>query len=798
MRPPFSLTAAVLAAALTGGTALAQGIDPANRPVAEVRITGLDEVPEQLVRNQIRTRPGDPYDAETVQDDIVRITHLGRFGGVTASVTPQDDGSVTLTYQLQEQPLLTDVRIAGNKEVSRRKLLERVLLRAGDPVDPFLIDQAKQQLLDAYHSRGYFVADISVDEQALEDRRELVFQIREGPKVRIRGITFEGNERYSRDELRSRIDSRARTTPLLFWKDNKLDRDQLELDAASIRQFYQERGYLDAQVGREIQLAPNQKDAVVNFVISEGPQYRVGTVRVEFEGEAPGVTPGASGRKFQEEQVRRTVPLVAGGVYSAERVRDSVEAVQNLYGRLGYIDTRADVVRLFDEDEPVVDVVLQVTQGEPSTVGKVIITGNDLTKNNVILREVRGMNPGRRFDRTGIDYTRTRLQQSPLFEDATISVLDPNEDDGTRDVLIEVKEQRTGSVSFGAAVSSDAGILGAIDYTQKNFDITDTPDSFGEFITGRAFRGAGQTFNISLQPGTEVSRYAVSFREPYLLESDYSLNSSLAYFTRARQDYDEARGQGSLGFGRRFGDVWAANVTGRGEYVNIHDIEDDAPVDVFDVEGDSILTEIAFTLTRSTVDSIIEPSRGSKLSLSLGRAGLLGGDYDFTRVSAGYDKFWTLSRDFLDRPSVLWFRIEAGHIIEADEAPVFERYYAGGHSSFRGFAFRGVGPVGIRNDTGELGDDPVGGDWILLSTIQYEVPLVDQYLRGVVFTDMGTVTETIGSGFDDWRVSVGTGIRVRIPFLGSAPLGLDFAIPLLKQDTDDVRLISFNLSLPLR
>ncbi|HEX7010777.1 MAG TPA: BamA/TamA family outer membrane protein, partial [Phycisphaeraceae bacterium] len=146
----------------------------------------------------------------------------------------------------------------------------------------------------------------------------------------------------------------------------------------------------------------------------------------------------------------------------------------------------------------------------------------------------------------------------------------------------------------------------------------------------------------------------------------------------------------------------------------------------------------------------------------------------------------------------------SGDEYEISDVPLYERFYAGGHRSFRGFEYRGVGPRGIRADTGELGDDPVGGDWLLLTGLEYQFPLLGRpnpgehtgLLNGVVFTDMGTVQDDVG--LDEWRVSVGAGLRLKIPFLGQAPFALDFAIPLLRQDGDEEQFFSFDLALPLR
>jgi outer membrane protein insertion porin family len=204
---------------------------------------------------------------------------------------------------------------------------------------------------------------------------------------------------------------------------------------------------------------------------------------------------------------------------------------------------------------------------------------------------------------------------------------------------------------------------------------------------------------------------------------------------------------------------------------------------------------LEFNVRRSTTDSNFEPSRGSRIDLGLEQVGLLGGDYDFTRVSAGITKFWTVDEDFLNRKTVVMASVQTAYILQDDEAPIFERFFAGGRS-FRGFQFRGVGPRGIVASTGEVSDEAAGGQFSLLTTLQYEFPLVDQYLRGVVFTDQGTVSEDIG--LDEWRVTVGTGLRMKIPFLSQAPFAVDLAIPVLEEDGDEEELISFTLDIPFR
>lgn len=756
----------------------AQGIDLTDRPVAQVHVEGLERVPLQLVLNQLRLTAGSAYKPKVVQDDIVRVTHLGRFSSVKAAVDPQPDGSVVVTYVVIEQPLISDVQVTGNKAISDEELLSLVLLRPGDPIDPYLIDRAVKQIHAAYERAGYFATDVSYDKDQLGQANELVIKVREGPKIRIRRITFEGNRVFMDKQIRSKIGSK---TYVAILRPGVLSRSQLDADVTALRSFYHDRGYLDAQVGRRIEISPDQKDAAVTFFVEEGRQYTVGDIAIE------------GNRVFGSVQILETLPLNVGDVFTADRQRRSQRALLDLYGRLGYIETRVQIDRLFRPRRPVVDLVVRIDEGQPYRVGTVSVRGNQLTQDRVIYRGVRGMQPGRRFDRTGIEQTEQLLKSSSLFDDAKITILG-NPEDHYRDVLIEVSEGNTGSLSFGAGISSDAGVLGAVDLVQRNFDIVDVPENLGEAFTGKAFRGAGQYFALTLQPGNELSRYSVSFREPALLDSDFSLDTNLFFFEREREDWDEERLGGALGIGHRFGDVWSASLRLRSEQIDISDIEVDAPTDAFAVQGDNDISSVGFVVSRQTTDNRIFPTRGSRMQLEASRSGALGGDFDFTRAEFEFKQFWTIDEDFFERRTVVSLGLEIGYIFEQDEAPLFERFYAGGHRNFRGFRFRGIGPRGIRQDTSTLGDDPIGGDWMFLVNLEYNYPIYTEVVRGVVFLDTGTVEDDFG--FDNYRASLGAGVRLKIPFLGQAPFALDFAVPLLKESGDETQVVSFDLALP--
>lgn len=769
------LVLVVLAA--TAGEALAQGIDFTSRPIGEVRVEGNDAVSAQLILNQVQSKTGTPYNQETIAGDIQNITRLGRFSYVGVRPESQTDGSVNLVFEVREQTLLSDVQVVGNKAFGDKDLMGEVLLGAGDPIDPFLIDQAAEHIKRVYRSGGYFLVDVEADQTTLDENGILILRVREGPRVRIRGIFFEGNTSFTAKELTSKIKS---DTYAFIFRKGVLSTEQLDQDVAELRDFYQQDGYLDVRVGRRVQLSDDQTEATLTFVIDEGRRYTV--LSIGLEGNA----------LYSDEQMLEAMELNIGDVYSQDRRTKSLETIEDLYAKLGYIDARVAIDRVFHPSEPKVDLTVRVVESLPTVVGNVIVRGNPLTQDKVIRRQIRGIQPGRTIDGTGIELTELRIRETGIIQSATLTVQGEPGDE-VRDVLIEVEEGSTGSLSFGAAVSSDSGVFGAIDLTQKNFDIQDTPESVGEFFSGQAFRGAGQYFKLSLQPGDERSFYQVAFNEPYIFDSDYFMDSSLYLYDRLREDWQEDRVGGTVGFGKRFGDVWSAQLRTKLETVDVNDIEDSAPEDVHDVAGDNTITNFGFFISRSTVDSRVFPTEGTRLNVGIERTGTFGGDFDYTRFTSDFNVFFTVDEDFFGRKTVLSFGAELGYIFEDSEAPIFDRFYAGGRD-FRGFEYRGVGPRGIREDTEELGDDPVGGDWLFLFDVEYNYPIYQDVLRGVFFMDTGTVQKD--AGFDEYRMSVGAGIRLQLPIFGQVPFAFDLAVPVAEEEGDETRIFSFDMALP--
>jgi len=481
-------------------------------------------------------------------------------------------------------------------------------------------------------------------------------------------------------------------------------------------------------------------------------------------------------------------------VYSDDRMKKSMKLIEEAYGKLGYVDVEVRKREMRDTAEPLVDTVVVITEGQRFLTGEVRIRGNRLTRDDVVRHEIR-VQPERPLDETAVADTERRLRNRGLFSlqpppKVTIQPEDPT-NPGYRDVLVEVEETNTGSINLGGAVNSDAGLLATLSITQRNFDITDTPGSWTELWGGDAFRGGGQTFNITAQPGTRVRNFSISLSDPTINGSDYAGSASLFYRQRIYSAYEENRLGTRLAVGRRFGTRWNLNTPLRIESVGLDEIDEDAPVDYFDVEEDTLLLGLGANITRSTLDDPIRPGSGTVTEFGLEQ---VAADSSFQKLRAEWMGFYTLRQDFYERKTVLNIRSRAEWIPQdAEEVPFYERYYLGGRN-FRGFDFRGASPVGIRNDTGEVGSDPVGGNFLFFLGAEVEQPVYEDLLSIVGFIDTGTVTDE--PGFDEYRVSVGMGFRIYIPALSQAPLAFDFAIPILKEETDETQLFNFSIDVP--
>ena len=733
--------------------------------ILRIEVRGNERVTAHRILGQMRLREGSAYQPEAVDGDLKRIYDLREFDNVVIRPVPEEDG-LALIVEVAERPVLERLEFAGNQHFDDKKLAETVGLAAGGLIDRHRVFTGARAIERKYRDDGYHFVEVELNEALLVQDYVARFSISEGPRVRIRRITFVGNHSIGAGELRKQMV----TSPwLLFLKKGVYDEDQLARDVVNLRNYYIQEGFLDVRVDRELEFRPDRKRLTIRVIIDEGPRYHVRSVALE------GV------ERFSRSLLKKQMVIAPGGAYTGGKVRQDVQLIQDTYGEIGYIDAFVRPVIDFVEEPGLVDVTFRVEENQPVRIGAIEIQGNTITQDRVVRRELRFF-PEEPVNTKLVEKARKRLDGLALFEPGSVQITAiPTEDPAVRNVLVRVEETETGQIVFGAGISSNSGLLGNISFSQRNFDIADWPESWDDFWHSQAFRGAGQTFRIVLEPGTELQRYRVDFREPHIADTDISLSTSGFLFRRVRDSYDEQRLGGSFGFGKELREDLRGFLNFRLEAIDIDDVEADAPEDLLDVEGSSELTSVEVGLVKDTTDSLFFPTEGYRLSGSVEQAGALGGSYTFTRFVADGRQYWTVTRDVLDRKSVLAVRGRLGFL--ASGAPIFERFYAGGQGSIRGFEFRGVGPV--ENDTS------IGGDFLALASVEYSFPIFEKNLTGVVFLDTGTVEEDIS--LSSWRASAGFGIRFTVPFFGPVPFAFDFGFPLAKDDDDETQVFSFSI-----
>jgi outer membrane protein insertion porin family len=808
-----------------------------NRVIANITVTPvvidneksrLTQEAQQEALNNIRAAAGTIFEADVIRADIRRLNRLGSFSRVEVYAGINNDGTVELVFEVLERQLVVDVQVAGNAEINDAQISAVVDVTSGTPIDRFQIDRSARRIEDLYREKGYYNARVLVDEDELDDTGLVLFRILEGERLKVTAIRFSGHQSFSAKQLRREIETETAT----FFKKGQLNNDTLDTDISNLIGFYRNRGYLDIRADRLIQPAPNGREAIITYLIEEGQLYTMRSVQVTIE------TYNNAEPVFSQSQIAGLMSIKAGDVYSVQDLDNSINAIRTAYGQMGYADAAdTDNRQIFriekrDPEQPLVDLIVVISEGQRFRVGEVIIQGNDLTRQEVIRRHIE-LRPTRPLDTTAMARSKVFLRRLQLFnvrsgakvtpqepgveffaevwndefmprarrprpapsqpsaDPRTRITLDPADESNYRDVLVEIEETNTGSFDIGAAISSDSGVIGRIALTQRNFDITDTPDSPGEFFSGRAFRGGGQTFSIEVLPGDEIQTYSIGLTEPYLLESRYSGSANIFYRKRDFDEFDEQRVGGRLAVGRRFGTRWNGSLTLRAEEVELSEIEESQPVDFFDVADANVLIGLQGRLTRTTLDSLTRPTKGSRTSLSLEQ---VMGDFQFSKLDVSHSTFIPLREDYLGRSTVLNLRGRVGYIPQdEDETPTYERFFLGGQS-FRGFDFRTVAPRGIRNDNGMPSEDTVGGTWLFFAGAEIEQPVYEDIFSLVAFIDAGTVTND--PGFDEFRVAVGVGIRFYVPALSPAPLAFDFGFPILKEDDDEERLFTFSIDLP--
>jgi len=737
---------------------------PEQMQISSIEVAGNVTITKSRVLARIRAKAGQLFNSVSTAEDAQRLAEIE---GIETAYYNTDivDGKVKLTFVVIEQDLVRLIFFRGNKKVSANLLSKQLDFKKGDYLDLLLVRNATVSMLQLYHKRGYAFAEVTLDESQLK-RGSVIYNIKEGTRVRVKKSIFEGNDSIKRKELKKAVKTKSRK--FVFFR-VYYNEDAVRADVEKLQDIYHKKGFLDVKVEEAVSFSENKKQAFVTFKITEGALYTVDEVII-------------TGNEFFDDSVLYAdLKLQKGEVYSVERADFDARHILNRYREKGFVDAVVEQERSFG-DEGRVTVRFDIVQGSRFRIGRIDITGNHEVHDRVIRRilDEEGFTPGQWYN---ADFARgngegelERLVRRRVMTEST-TILPAGDKPDQKDANVNIVESQTGSIMVGAGIASNSGVIGNLVLDQRNFDIKDWPESFREFVTGKAFKGAGQQFRAEINPGTIQSSFSISFTEPYLYDKPVSLEVGTYGFERMQETFDEDRLKGYVGFEKRYDNDWRRGVSFRVENVDVSDLEPDAPQEIIDVKGDTALVGVKAFVRKDTTDSRFLPTKGYNFNIGYEQ---VGGDFTFGILSATQRWYKTLYEDLADRKTILETKIHAATIL--GDAPPFEKFYAGGTGSIRGFKYRGV------STRDSVFQEPIGSDWILLGNAEIAVPLTSEVFSALFFVDAGT----IDSG--GVRASIGTGIQILLPqWFGPVPMRFELATPFMKDDEDDTRIFSFSV-----
>lgn len=782
----------LLALLVGAGATQAQDWDWAEgRTVLEVEWRGLGEIRPEQAESLIVTRVGQPFDGRALALDLARLYRSGRFGSrdpragppVTVEVSESGTG-VKVTFRVSgERPQIRLVVLpdAVRESLGEEELTRLVQTRVGSFYDPLSVERDLRALRSALLARGYLFATVNHRTSPLLGGVSLELQVHPGPQIYVESIRFTGADSLDLTELLGApppdgLETSERVA-LGLLAGGVFNPPAFRRDLDRVRRFYRSHGFLDVQVyegPREYSLDGEALKLEVR--VDEGPRYSVG--EVTFEGV----------RAFDLATLQRRIELVPGEPFDGEALQASVRRIRHLYGQQAYVHAVVEPLLDYDTQNHVMHFNFKVEEGEQVRLEGIDIEGNARTQDRVIRRELSLM-PGQFFDADELEASLARLFRLRYFSDVRID-LRPGDTPGEERLVLRVEEARTGAILLGGGFSTNTGAFGSVTMQWRNFDVFKWPGSVSDVLEGNAFNGAGQTLSIQIQPGRERSAYSVEFIEPWLFDTSLAFGLQGSLRDREREDWLENRRQGVISLRYRFTQSLSLGLARRFERVHVGSIEADALPEVVAVADANYVTStrISLELDRVRYDRSFTPVGGVQAQVYYELADRLGGDFRFQRAGGMARAHHTLFTLPKSKPWVLsaFAQLDWQRSLGSRDVPIFERFFAGGPGSLRGFEFRTVTP--------QLRDKPRGGNGRVLGGLELSFPLFLDYLRGVVFLDAGMVTAEFDDlDLDALRVSAGAGLRLSVPGVFPAPLALDFGFPLRQLDDDDEELIAFSV-----
>ena len=722
--------------------------------ISDIKVTGNRRVAEGTVLSYLPVQVGDLVSQGALSQSLERLFATNLFKDLKLDL----DGSVLLVTVV-ENPIVNRVSIEGNDVISDERLLEVIDVQPRRVYDRQLALDAAAKLLNVYRAGGRFGAVVEPKIIELnENRVDLVFEVDEGPLIKIETIVFSGNKNFSDAALTQAIVSRERRWWAFLTPNDKYDEGRLDYDVRLLRQFYLSRGYADINVSRARGgLLPDRSGFALTFLINEGVRYKVNDIKISSQIENIDLEALRDLMKFDDDQW-----------YDVRQLEQGLLDVSNQLGVYGYafVDVTPQIVT--DPSTGLLDIEVSIGQARRNFVERIEFIDNTRTLDRVIRREFE-LVEGDAFNQLKLDRSVRNVRNLGYFSKVDVQNLQGSSADQTI-TRVTVEEQSTGDFSIGVGYSS-------LDKT-----------SFTLGINERNFLGTGRRASASISTSDTSTDFVLGLSQPYLFGRD--LTGSIDLFKTKSTANLTAVNRTGVDLGVRFSA--ARDIYHRVSYeLATSKITNTSTVatSLTGENGKSLLkSAVSYTIGRDTRDSRFDPTEGMYAEISETFSGV-GGDVTFLRTNlrAGYYK------PFLFKSVVLGLKGRVGNVSGlGDDVTQSERFFLGGQS-VRGFDSNGIGP----RDTGSKA--AVGGNNVYNGTVEIVSNLgvtKDAGIRWTVFSDFGSVWETdFPSGVTEpndqtMRSSVGVGLLWNTAI---GPLSFYWAKPINEAKHDNTKTFQFSI-----
>ncbi len=745
--------------------------------IEQIVITGNQRIEASTVQSYMVVRQGDPFDPARIDQSLKSLFATGLFSDV---VIRRD--ATTLLVTLVENPIINRIAFEGNDRLDNDELLEEVQLRPRIIYTRAKVRADVQRMIELYRRSGRFAASIEPKIiQLPQNRVDLVFEISEGPKTKISRINFIGNERFSDSELRDELATNEARWWKIFGSNDTYDPDRQAFDRELLRQFYLQNGYADFRVISAVaELTPDREDFFVTFTVDEGEIYTFGEIDLVSEI-----------RDINADFFKIFLRMREGQRYNAKLIEDSIEALTNSAGLLGFafVDIRPQIVP--DRQARTLAITFRILDAPRVYVERIDIHGNVRTLDEVIRREFRFVE-GDAFNSARINRSEQRLRALGFFREVEIEQIPGNAPDRVI-IDVAVQEQATGELSIGAGFSSLESFLLDLNIRERNL------------------LGKGQDLRLGFTLSRLRNQVDIGFTEPYFLGRNIAAGIDLfrTELNNSRfSSFDTTSLGGSLRAGLPLTEFMSLGLryTLRRDTVRLF-FNSNSPF-LEDAAGTNTTSAIGYSLIYNSINNPLRPTRGQRAVLSQDLAGLAG-NIKYIRSSLDYDYYTPVIGEW-----VLHLGAEGGHIVGlGQDIRINDRFFLGG-PRIRGFDIAGVGPRDTANNT--QGGNALGGNVFYVASAELIIPLgaaaEDLGLQPSIFFDVGSVgrpdiatrdadgnplLDPSGVAIADLirdrftpRMAVGIGVTWDSPF---GPFRIDLSRIIRKEPFDRVESLQFNV-----